>query len=331
MLKRLLLGILVIAGMTAHAQKPDKVAVDTTINYDELFNAMDEFLDSLLAPHSFTMVNIGLGNSYYQYETSSSVLLESKKQLTYSPSIAYFHKNGLGVAAMANIVHDGTSMNPYQVAVTGSYDYIRNTHFITGIGYTRFFTKGALPFYTSPLQNSLNGYFMYRKLWFKPSLSVSYGWGSRTSYEDRESQITSLRLKEKGYTRVNKQESINDFSLSTAVKHDFYWLNVLNKKDYIRLTPQLTFTSGSQKFGLNQSSTTYGTTRITGSSVLYSTDQAYLDDQLYFQPLSLTATLKLQYSYQRFFVQPQLISEFYIPGSSNHMTTMFFINAGLIF
>lgn len=247
------------------------------------------------------------------------------------PSIGYFHKNGLGIAAVANIVHEGSSFNPYQVGLTLSYDYIKNTRFTTGIGLTRFFTKASLPFYTSPLQNSISGYFLYRKLWFKPSISVTYGWGSRTSYEDREEQITSLRLKKKGYTRINTQESVNDFSVVASVKHDFYFLNVVSKKDYIRLTPQLNFTSGSQKFGLNQASTTFGSTRLTGNTVMYSSGETYLDDQLYFQPLSLTASLKLQYSFGRFFIQPQVLGEYYIPASSNKFAGLFMVNAGFVF
>jgi len=310
------------------AQKPEKI-IDSTAYYDDLFNSMEQFLDSLLAPHSFTAINVGVSSNYYNYTSTNSATVDVKKKITLSPSIGYFHKNGLGISVAANLVHDGQSLNAYQYAVTGSYDYIKNNLFATGIGYTLFFTKSNLSFYTSPLQNSISAYFLYRKLWFKPSVSASYGWGSRSSYEEREEKIISLRLREKGFTRINTQENINDFSVSASVKHDFYWLNVLNNKDYVRLTPQVTFSSGSQQFCMNQSSNTYGTTRLTSANVLYNSNEAFLDDKIYLQPLSLTASLKLQYSLGVFFVQPQLVEDYYIPAKQTNI--LLILNAGFVF
>jgi hypothetical protein len=177
----------------------------------------------------------------------------------------------------------------------------------------------------------VSAYFLYRKFWFKPSVTATYGWGSRSSYEEREEKITSLRLREKGFTRISTRESVNDFSIAASIKHDFYWINVLSDKDFIRLTPQIVFTSGSQQFGLNQSSSTYGTTRLTGTNVLYASDQSYLDDQIYFQPLSLTGGIKLQYSFGRLFIQPQFLVDYYFPSQENNISTLFVVNAGIIF
>src|SRR5438309_206904 len=83
-----------------------------------------------------------------------------------------------------------------------------DTSFITGLAFTRFFTKSNLAFYTSPLNNNLYAYFTYRHLWIKPSIALSYGWGSRTSYSEREDLITSLLLAKNGYARINQTESI---------------------------------------------------------------------------------------------------------------------------
>jgi hypothetical protein len=332
---RLFLLVGLFAGFTSSAQKPAKaIDIDTSfadLDYDELFNELDLLLDSLTAPRNFGLFNLGVGYNYFNYESKSSYLLEPSKKLTYSPSLAYFSKTGLGISASSVIVHDGENLNPYQFSVTGSYDYLRNNRFLTGIALTHFFTKDSLPFYTSPLKNEIYSYFTYRKLWFKPSVAVSYGWGTRTAYEERKEYITSLRLALNGFTRVNTRESVNDFNVISSIRHDFYWLNVIGRHDYVRFTPQIVFTSGTQKFGFNQSSSTYATLPRTGANVLYSSDNVYLDDQLYFQPLSLSTYFKAEYSKGKFFIQPQLIFDYYFPANEKNFTTAVAMNAGVIF
>ena len=330
-------GLLVSA--VSYAQKPEKQKnIDSSFadlsnldDYDELFNELDKLLDSLTAPRNFTLFNIAIGTSYFNYESKSSYFLEASKKLTYTPSLAYYSKTGLGISGSAVVINDGVNLNPYQLNLTGSYDYLKNNKFITGIALTHFFTKDSLPFYTSPLKNELYTYFTYKKLWFKPSVALSYGWGSRNGYEERKEYIISLRTVYTGFTRVNTRESINDFSLITSVRHDFYWLDVLGKKDYMRITPQIVFTSGTQKFGFNQTSSTYATIPRTGANLLYSSDRIFLDDQLYFQPLSLSAYIKTEYSKGKFFAQPQLILDYYFPAPEKNFTTALVLNAGVIF
>jgi hypothetical protein len=330
----LLFGFFLIA-TTSSAQKPEKqFDIDTSfadLDYDELFNELDLLLDSLTAPRNFGLVNIAAGYNFFNYSSKESYLLESRKKLTYSPTLSYYFKNGLGISANSIVVNDGEKLNPYQFNVTGSYDYIKNRKFITGVSFTHFFTKDSLPFYTSPLKNELYSYFTYRGFWLKPSVAVSYGWGSRSAYEDREEYISSLRIAMKGFTRVDTRESVNDFNVMTSVRHDFYWLNVIGKRDYVRVTPQIVFTSGTQKFGFNQTSSTYAVLPRTGANVLFSSDKVALDDQLYFQPLSLSTYLKTEYSKGRFFFQPQLIFDYYFPADEKNITTAFVMNAGVIF
>lgn len=329
-----LFGLFFIA-IASFAQKPAKpVDIDTSfsdVDYEDLFNELDQLLDSLTAPRSFTLFNIAAGYNYFNYASKESYLLEASKRMTYSPSLGYYSKTGLGITANTIIVNDGVHLNPYQLNVTASYDYLKNDKFLTGISLTHFFTKDSLPFYTSPLKNELYSYFTYRHFWLKPSVAVSYGWGSRSAYEERQEYITSLRLALNGFTRVDTRESINDFNLATSVRRDFYWLDVLSKKDYIRFTPQIVFTSGTQRFGFNQTSSSYATIPRTNTNVLYSSDKVSLDDQLNFQPLSLSTYLKAEYSKGKFFLQPQLIFDYYFPASEKNLTTVLVMNAGVIF
>ena len=288
-------------------------------------------MDSLLTPRSYSLASLPIGKGYYNYSSKTDYSISTTQKLNYSPTLGYFHKGGLGISGTGYIVNDGENLNFYQSGITPSFDYLKNRSIATGISYTRYLTRDSLPFYTTPLQNELYGYFMYRKSWFKPSVALSYGWGSRNDYMQREELIQDLRLRRRGFTYINTEETVSDFSLMASIRHDFYWLEVFSIRDHIRLTPQLAFTSGTQKFGFNQSSSTYATTIRTGSNVLFNTDNVYLDDQIDFQPLSLTMYLRGEYSFGKFFFQPQLILDYYFPADTKNFNALFTLNAGFFF
>lgn len=334
--------VLFLPAQILFAQTPEKDSLsipqddfaltDTAdLSYDFLFDEFAAFLDSISKPHSYFMAGVSLGKGYYNYTSKTSVYLQSSQQFTYAPSAAYFHKSGLSITATGNIVNDGENLNLYQVYISPGFDYLKNKKFATGISFTRYFTKDSLPFYTTPLQNEVYGYFTYRKWWLRPSLSVSYGWGSRSDYMQRESLIEDLRLRARGFTRVNTEESVRDFSVVTSLRHDFYWLDVFSRKDHIRLTPQLNFTSGTQNFGFNQSSNTYATVLRTGTNVLFNSENTYLNDALQFQPLALTLYLRSEYAFGKCYIQPQLILDYYFPATEGKFSTLVSLNAGIIF
>lgn len=326
------LSLLFIAGVCQAQKGKDPLLSDTAfLDYDELFSELDLLLDSLNTPRSFSLVNVSVGRSYFTYMGSEGTAVNSRRQFTYSPSVGFFGKSGLGISASASLVDEGGSFSPYQYAATASYDYLKEKKIITGISVTRFFTKEDLPFYTSPLQNEVYGYFTLRKLWFKPSVAASYGWGSRTAYEQREEQIENILLTKRGYTRINTEEKLVDLNVIASVRHDFYFLNTLSKHDYVRITPQLSFTSGTQQFGFNQTASTYTVQRFTGRNILVNTQNTSLDNNLYFQPLSLTGFLKTEYAKGKFFLQPQLVVDYYLPAADDNLTTTFLVNAGFLF
>ncbi len=116
-----------------------------------------------------------------------------------------------------------------------------------------------------------------------------------------------------------------------SVRHDFYWLDVFTYRDHIRFTPQLMLTSGTQKFGFNQSSTTYATAIRNTSNVLYTTDNLYLDDELKFQPLSMTLFLRGEYTMGKFFIQPQVAFDYFFPATNRKFNSIFSMNTGFMF
>ena len=298
---------------------------------DITMDELESFMDSILSPNSYFLASVQMGRGYYNYESKSTYLSETARKLTYAPVLGYFHKSGLGINATAYLVSDEKKLNLFQGAIGPSFDYLKNKKFAAGIALTRFFTKDSLPFYTSPLQNELYLYFIWRKLWIKPLVSLNYGWGSRSDYEEREDLLNSMRLRQNGFTRIKTTESIKDLSLMVSIRHDFYWLNVATSNDHIRLTPQLAFTSGTQKFGFNQTSNSYATTVRTGTNILYNSESSFLGSNTEFEPISLALYLRGEYAIGKFFIQPQFIMDYYFPATENNFNTVFSLNAGILF
>lgn len=316
---------------SSFAQKKNTV-VDSADYYNDLFNELDDFLDSLTAPRTFIIANVSLTNNYFNFTNQANTVIEANRKLSLAPSLGYYHKSGLGLNASAIITNDGDKLNPFQYAFSGSYDYLKSLSFLTGVSLTHFFTKDSLPFYTSPLENEASVYFTYKKHWIKPSITASYGWGSRTAYVERQDKIYILRKKKNaGYTIVETEEKVNDFTLTASVRHDFLWLDKIGPKTILRFTPQLSFTSGTQRFGFNQTSSSYVLPRKTGDNLLYYSENVQLDSKERFQPLSITAFLKSEASWGRVYIQPQIGFDYYLPAKENNFTTAFNLNVGTTF
>ena len=337
MIRKILLIVSLIVSVnqaTAQERKTDSLAVpaddimamDTSIDYDALFNEFDLFLDSLLAPKSHLLLSLSIGQGYFNYIPKFTFNATTVKKYAWTPTFGFYDKSGIGITLTGYMVKDNQKFNMYQASASPSFDYLKNRKFATGVSYLRYFNTDTTSFYTSPLQNEVNGYFLWRKSWLQPGIAANYGWGSRTELRKRERILEALRVNNEVYTSTN--EYIIDFSLVASLRHDFYWLNILSDRDYIRFTPQVSFSSGTQKFGFNQTTGTYG---INGYNVLYRAGSVKLDEKKKFRPLSLTLYLRTDYSVGNFFFQPQILFDYYFPGDANKFTSLFSINTGLIF
>ncbi len=363
MLKRLLLiACLTVSFSAVWSQdpKPDSLAlpadnslgmaIDTSLDYDDLLSELDLFLDSILRPRSFLHVNMGAAAGYFNYINRGNYVVATKKRFVLSPMIGYYHKSGIGMSVSSNLVKGRTNYMLYQYSVTPSFEFIQNKNWTGGFSYTRFITKDSLNFYTTPLQNEIGVYYLWRHPWLQPGFTTTYGWGSRKDVKERMDIITKVILKERPAlrnttvgtiidtiriadtirTRITTRESIIDFAFTATLRHTFYWLDVSEQGDCIKFTPMLAFSMGTQQFGLNK---TYATTSSVrnAANVTFTRGDTRLDENLKVKPLSLTLYLRPEYSIGKFYIQPQLMLDYYFPAETDKFTTFFSINAGFLF
>jgi hypothetical protein len=256
------------------------------------------------------------------------------------PAVGYNHKSGFGLAGSMALLSMEGALKPSQYLATFSYDYMRLRGALAGVAYTHFIRPDSINYYASPLKNEVSAYALYRKSWFKPSVSFSYGWGSKTEVTEQQTLLEALKKRGKKKknenaipinTVTNTTESVSDWMISVSARHDFYFFNVLSRRDAIRLTPQLSMNGGTQQYGFNQTTSTYLVKRSGNVNKPFFSDQIALQDATKFQPLSVSAYLRSAYSKGSFFIQPQVILDYYIPTNDQNFTTSFAINTGLIF
>lgn len=339
-LRCFLIGVLFFPVLTGYSQKERVPALtDTTFyDYDELFSELDALLDSLYTPRNFGLVNAGAGTGFFQYNTSNGTTA-SQQHLVLTPGVAFFHKSGFGAGLTASLLTDGVTSNPWQYSATVSYDYLKKRLLVAGFSLTRYWIKKDLPFYTSPLQNEVNAYFSIRQHWLKPSVSAGYGWGSRTSVAQRTDIIDNIRRRRRnqngnvgtGTTVTSSKESVADFTMQFSVRHDFYFLHLFSGEGYVRLTPLLSFTAGSQQFGFNLvSNTTIQPVRQKSGNTVSVSRTIVLDDRILFGPQALTTALRTEYASGKWFVQPQFLLDYFFQAQSKKITPTYLLNLGFI-
>jgi hypothetical protein len=333
-LTRLLLAGLLICCLQPVALSQNKLdslfkGKDSTAVMDSLLSDFDKYLDSLTRPASFFTVSAGIGTGYFSFENKNSVVYTSSKKLLISPSVGYYHKTGLGLTATGFLLMDGSNTSFYQFALNPSFDYVRSKTVATGISFTKYFSKDSLPFYTTPIQQELFAYFSIKKWKLRPTISVSYGWGSEEEYEQRQVLIWNrwLQRSQRGFITVKNQESVTDFAATASLKYNFSWYEVLHKDDGITFTPVLLFSGGTQRFGFN---TSYqSSANVVRNNVLPSNRQ--ISETTGFGAQSISLVLRGDYSIKKIFIMPQVLFDYYLPDADDRFSIAYSIVAGVNF
>ena len=93
----------------------------------------------------------------------------------------------------------------------------------------------------------------------------------------------------------------------------------------------LTLCAGTQKYGFNQTTGTSALTTRSSGGVLLTTNTDNADNNKKFQPLSMTLSLKPEYNIGKFFIQPQVLLDYYFPDAGKQVTVLYTFNAGFMF
>jgi len=211
---------------------------------DSLINELRGMLDSLRTQKSFFSVTTSFSNRLFS--TNNNVLnaqQSSTGATAFIPSVAYFHKSGLGISIMGYVRNINNTVRWYQTAITPSYDKVAK-NLMYGISYS-YYAKSTVqdPSRISPFNHDVYGYVQGRTTLLRPSLSIGYGDGNYT-----DSYIVPRRMPNGMVMNIldTYKVHIRDLSINTGISHSIVKSSVLLKNDLLSFIPQISIISGVQ-------------------------------------------------------------------------------------
>ena len=294
-----------------------KTPEDSIAFYESVKEELKLFMGVMNAEESYLNIEAGLGTGYFTLKSPNDKIVNQNK-LYYSGDISYNHRSGLSLTVKNLFTTDRQQFSWFQTSISPGYQYTKSSDWKAGINYTRYLNKDSLSFYTSPLINEFYAQVKYTGGWVKPGIAAAYGFGSRDA-------VTRRRLR-----LITSTESINDFALYTTLEHQFTWLDILGNKDGIAFTPTFVLISGTNKYGINRSiSNMPGYLRK--NNKLRNLLNSVIDDNATtpFRAISFTALFDVMYRVNNFYIQPQLLFDYYIPKEYRGWKTFFNVSAGI--
>lgn len=302
--------------------KEERLALDSMFRSDEFVKLMT----GTRKPKSYLDINIGAGNGIFSLKNNS---LNAGQAITnkvfYTPSVSYYHKSGFTLTGTGFIAEDEGKLSVYRYAISPAYIY--NSKKINfGISYTRFIEGTATNFEVSPYKNDLYASIMYKKTWVQPGIAIGFSAGKVEDYYDTAFWFfnTVVHIRDTITTRLY------GFSAILSATHQWNFYKLLGKKDALRLQPVVMLNAGSQRWNISHSSTLARRRLIVQNYLKRRFGDGSSSDSFKVQSLGLLT--EATYYYGKFYLQPQLYLDYYLPSTTeDRLTALFSVTAGFSF
>jgi hypothetical protein len=321
----LLVVVLLFVFSVAEAQtdslsKSDKALLDSMM-------ANDEFLKLLKEGEKNTLdISIGVGNGSFSAHNNAANATGLVNQLIFTPSVMYNTKSGFGIGVTGFVTDDSSGkLNLYQTGLNVAYNYY-GKKVLTGISYTRYLSDKNKYNTKALYQNDIYGYVKKAKGIIQPGLALGYANGNY-----KETSYTSFILKRlvrpdtliSGFDSTDNKVSY--FSASVSAEHNFSFYKLFSKEDGLEFTPALIINCGSDKNVQTHTNKIFDRVKR-----LNAVKKVEANNK--FQLQSVAASFDFTYSVGKFFLQPSLYLDYYLPETSGQrLSTIFSVNAGFSF
>ncbi len=306
----------------------DKKIMDSLLQNDELLkmiNALGEY-------QSYFRINAGIGNRLFTEKNKAVENLQTTNQFVFTPSIGYFHKSGFGISFTGYLFNQTNKTDFYQYALSPSYFYSKGKWINTSLSYTHYFKKANYRSSASPFNDEFYGSVGLKKYWVKPAVSIGYSSGKYREIVNVDTVVMILNLPTPVKFIDTATTVISSFSVATSIEHDFNFYNVLSKKDGLSITPQLSIITGINDYSVNnkkriQLYNTYVKRRLKRLQRFQSSP-----GKSNYELQSLGFDLDLNYGIGKFYFEPELYLDYYLPKTDDkRFTQIFNFNIGITF
>ena len=305
-------------GQADSLSKKDKAILDSMIKNDPLLNMLREKKGSTVD------LSIGIGNGSFSSHNLAANATGVTNQLIFTPALFYHHKSGFGIGISPFITKDSSKMAVYQTGITASYDY-EGEEVNTGISYTRYLTDTKKYNSFSLYQNDIFAYIKKASGIIQPGISIGYANGN---YKDISLVTFTPQPPLPPIPRLVRDSTNNKasyFSLSASAEHDFSFYTLFDKNDELDVVPSFFVNAGSDK------NTTTHTNRLYDRIRALSNRKKVTENNK-FQLQSVGFSLDLTYTIGKFYFQPNIYLDYYLPSTTaTRVSSIFSIVAGISF
>ncbi len=304
-----------------------KILSAQTITEDEILALLKDSSDQ----KSSLLISAGAGNGVFSKKNNSlNADQESLNKIFYTTTVDYYHKSGLGLVLNSFFIPMNGNMRFYQADITSSY-YYENKKIYTGVSYTRFFAAKNSPVAANPFKNGINGSVKWLKSWIRPGLQLQYSNGNSKEVFD-----TSFTVNFPAPPRVIKivgdiSTKINDFTMSFSGDHKFNFERLFSKNDELSLLSAISLNAGASKSSTT-STANISSTRKRKQPLANTKRSKTGNDHQPFALQSIALSTDFYYTIGRFFVEPQLYADYYLPATdTKRLAIIFSLQVGIGF
>lgn len=323
-----LTGIILFSKSYGQLNPSDQHIMDSLLKNDEMLKMINEYDKNF----SYFRVNVGAGNNLYSSQDKSIESLQNSQTFVVSPSVGYYHKSGFGISFTGFLLNDNNKTDFYQYTLTPSYNYKKGKVADVLISYTHYFEKSIYNYYTSPIQNEFYGNILFKKPWLKPGVALGYSTGKFDQSVHIDTSVKILnRLVHIIYSDTVTTK-ITSYSVAASVEHSFIYFNLFTIKDGIIITPQLSLITGVNKYDINHTSRLDYYNAYTKKVLRRIRHFQSQGNNKNYQLQSFGFDLDVNYSIGKFYFEPDLYLNYYLPDTNdNRFTQIFNFNIGITF
>lgn len=318
----LLIAFTFLAVCMAYGQKDslsfaDKKALDSMLRNDAFLKMLQE------GKSSSVDISVGFGNGTFSSHNRAANATGITNQLVITPAVFYHHKSGFSAGITSYITSDSISSGIYQTGLTASYDYTGKL-ITAGFSYTRYLSNMNKYNSKSIYQNDLFASVKLSKGIIQPIIMLGYANGNY-----KEMNYVKFRRPLIGDTITVKDSTKNKtsyFSVTGGIEHDFNIYKVFSPKDELDIVPSVVLNAGTDALSSTHINQLYNRIKV------LSRRKKTLDQNNKFQLQSLAGALDITYTIGKFFIQPGIYLDYYLPSTTgNRLTTVYSVAIGVSF
>ena len=323
-----LAGLLLFSKLYGQVNPSDKQILDSLLKNDEMLKMINNFSKN----SSYFRVNVGAGNKMQSNQDKSTESLQNSQTFVFSPSVGYYHKSGFGISVAGFLFDENNKSDFYQYTLSPSYSYNKGKVADVLVSYTHYFVTGKYSYKTSPVQDEFYGNILFKKSWLKPGISLGYSTGKFSDLIHIDTTVKILTQLVHIIYNDTITAKISSYSVAGSVEHSFLFFNFFSIKDGIIITPQLSLISGINIYDISHTSSLSNYNAFSKLSLKRIRHfQSQVNNKNY-QLQSIGFDLDINYSIGKFYLEPDLYLNYYLPDTNdNRFTQIFNFNIGITF